>query len=251
MIKRWFGWCLLTGLGIACQTVVGATAVAPTNSPKETTMLAPGIYQQTLDDSGQRYTIAIPEGYTGEQPVPLVMALHYSGTVTPFFGRGILEGLIEPALRDLGAIIVAPDASAGPWASPKGEESVLHVLDAIETEYNIDPGKILLTGYSMGGMGSWYIGGRNQERFTAVLPIAGRPQTDTTEIDWMIPLYIIHSRADELIDIAPTETAVSQLQLQGAEVELVIVDGITHYETNRFVEPLQTAVPWIKQAWNR
>ena len=217
-------------------------------------MLAPGIHELTLDN-GQRYTIAIPAGYTGAEPVPLVMALHYGGTVTPFYGRGLLEGLVEPALRDLGAIIVAPDAAASnaggvAWATPEGETVVLHVMDVIEAEYNIDLGKTLLTGYSMGGMGSWYIGGRNQERFTAVLPMAGRPQSDSVEIDWMIPMYIIHSRDDELIDVGPTETAVSQLRFHGATIELVIVDGITHYETNRFMEPLRDAIPWIEQAWS-
>lgn len=211
-------------------------------------MLSPGIHEMMLDN-GQRYTIAIPEGYTGAEAVPLVMALHYGGTVTPFFGRGVLAGLIEPALRDLGAIIVAPDASSGTWASEAGEASVLHLMDEIEAEYNIDPARTLLTGYSMGGMGSWYIGGRNQERFTAVLPIAGRPQADSTEMDWLIPLYVIHSRDDELIDVGPTETAVTQLRFHGAEVELVIVAGISHYETNRFVEPLREAIPWIERVW--
>ena len=211
-------------------------------------MLAAGIHEVTMDN-GQRYTIAIPDGYTGAEAVPLVMALHYGGTVTPFYGRGILEGLVEPALRDLGAIIVAPDASAGTWASEAGEAVVLQLMDEIKAQYNIDLSRTLLTGYSMGGMGSWYIGGRNQEWFTAVLPMAGRPQADTTEIDWLIPLYVIHSRDDELIDVVPTETAVAQLSFDGAEVELVILEGITHYETNRFMGALHEAVPWIEQVW--
>jgi predicted peptidase len=211
-------------------------------------MITSGIHQMTLDN-GQRYTIAIPDGYTGAMPVPLVIALHYGGTVTPFYGRGVLEGLVEPALRDLGAIIVAPDASSGVWASEAGETAVLHLMDEIEAMHNIALGKTLLTGYSMGGMGSWYIGGRNQERFTAVLPIAGRPQADTIEIDWMIPLYVIHSEDDELIDIEPTKTAVTQLLFHGATVELIIVEGITHYQTDRFIKPLQEVIPWIKQVW--
>ena len=88
-------------------------------------MLASGIHEMTLDN-GQRYTIAIPEGYTGEQAVPLIIALHYGGTVTPFYGLGLLEGLVEPALRDLGAIIVAPDATAGAWASEAGKPALWH-----------------------------------------------------------------------------------------------------------------------------
>ena len=53
----------------------------------------PGIYQLTLPDSERRYTLAIPDGYTGQEPTPLIVSLHYGGRVTPFYGRGLVEFL--------------------------------------------------------------------------------------------------------------------------------------------------------------
>ena len=137
--------------------------------------LGPGIHQQLLPPDNLRFSVAIPDGYESGRPVPLVLALHYGGTVTPFYGMGLLQGLVEPALRQLGAIIAAPDNVANGWSNPRSEANVLALLDAIQEDYSIDPGKTLLLGYSMGGMGTWYLAARHPERFKAAIPIAGRP----------------------------------------------------------------------------
>ncbi len=209
----------------------------------------PGIYQMTLPDVDRRYTLSIPEGYTTQEPTPLIVSLHYGGQVTPFYGRGLVESLIEPVLRDLGAIIVAPDSAAGNWANPTSEQHVLELLDYIEAHYNIDPNKTLLTGYSMGGSGTWYLSPRHPERFRAALAMAGRPQADSTTFDWKTPMYLIHSTADEVAPLKPTQTAVERLQSQGASINLVVVDEITHYEIPRYRPHLGAAIPWIQQVW--
>ncbi|NNC65968.1 MAG: prolyl oligopeptidase family serine peptidase [Gammaproteobacteria bacterium] len=212
---------------------------------------APGIHQLTLPGAGRRYTLAIPDGYTGQEPVPLIVSLHYGGTVTPFYGRGLVDALIGPAFRDLGAIIVAPDSAAGNWANATSEQHVLELLDHIEANYNIDADKTLLTGYSMGGGGTWYFAPRYPERFRAAIVMAGRPQDDSTSFDWETPMYVIHSRADQVVPFESTEATLDQLQRQGVPIVLVGVDGIGHYEIPRYRTYLEAAVPWIKEAWAR
>jgi predicted peptidase len=210
---------------------------------------APGIYEMTLPDAARRYTLVIPDGYTGQNPTPLIVSLHYGGEVTPFYGRGLLDSLIEPVLRDLGAIIVAPDSAAGNWANPTSEQHVLELMDFIEAHYNIDANKTLLTGYSMGAGGTWYLTPRHSDRFKAALAVAGRPQADSMSFDWKTPMYLIHSTADEIIPLESTQITVEQLQSQGAFIHLVVVDGITHYEIPRYRPHLRAAVPWIQQVW--
>lgn len=207
-----------------------------------------GIYELTFAEN-QRYTLSIPEGYDGQRPVPLLVALHYGGTVTPWYGRGVLEILVEPGLRDLGAIIVSPDARHGSWTKPEAEADVLALLDYVIANYNIDTQKTLLTGYSMGGMGTWYLAARNQDRFAAAIPIAGVPQVNTQTTTWEIPLYVIHSSADELIDIRDTGTAVEALKSQGYDVTFVSVGNLSHYQTDRYAPLLTDAVPWVRAAW--
>ncbi len=210
----------------------------------------PGIHQMTSAD-GRRYTLAIPDGYTGQEPVPLILSLHYGGTVTPFYGRGLVEALIGPAFRGLGAIIVAPDSAAGNWTSSMAEQQVLELLDHIEANYRIDADRTLVTGYSMGGGGTWYFAPRYPERFKAAIVMAGRPQADSTSFEWDTPLYVIHSTADQVVPLASTEETVEQLRGQGAAVELVVVDGISHYEIPRYRPYLEAALPWIEEAWTR
>jgi predicted peptidase len=182
-------------------------------------------------------------------PNPLVLALHWGGPLYPYIGGDLLTGLVEPALRELGAIIVAPDRTTESWTDPQSEATLLALLDEIQANYAIDPVRTLITGYSIGGMGTWYMAARNPERFAAAIPIAAPPPPDAADNEWKIPLYVIHGRQDELFPLAETERVVRQLEAQGAAVELAIVDRATHYQTDRFREPLQRAIPWIRRAW--
>lgn len=263
--RRWLVPLLMGGaFGLA------STACRPSPSPVETTLepapqaelileptappagqvtTASGIHEQLLPPNNLRYTVAVPDGYDSDRPVPLILALHYGGSVTPFYGKGLLLGLVEPALRELGAIIVAPDNVAGGWTNPESEANVLALLDAVQNEFNIDQKRTLIMGYSMGGMGTWYLAERNPERFAAAIPIAGRPQEGVEERDWIVPLFAIHGRDDELISLAPTETAVSALQAKGFDATLRVVDGLTHYDVGGFVEPLRDTIPWIRSTW--
>ncbi len=213
--------------------------------------LPPGLHQETATlPSGDmlRYTILVPESYQAETPVPLIVALHYGGQVTPFYGRGMIDYLVAPALGELGAILVAPDARGGSgWTAAQNEEAVLWLTRSLVNSYAIDPDRILLTGYSMGGRGTWYIGSRNQDLFSAALPISGGPEGGSVE--WKIPVYVIHSVKDEVMPFPATEAHVQKLRDQGASIELRVMDNLTHYDTDAFAIPLREARPWVKVVW--
>ena len=211
----------------------------------------PGTHELTLPGSDRRYTLVIPRGYRGERPVPLVVALHYGGPLTPFISRGFVEQLIEPALRGLGAIIVAPDSAANDWANPTAEQHVLELLTYVEANYNVDPTRTLLTGYSMGAAGTWYLAPRHPELFEAAIPMAGRPQADSTRLDWQTPTYVLNSTADELIPIDAARAAVESLKARGAPIEMTVIDGVTHFEVPRYRSHLKAAIPWLEHAWTR
>ena len=207
------------------------------------------IEQNVLHPGDQRYTIAVPTGYTDETPVPLILALHFAGHGAPYYGRIILEELVEPALGDLGGLIVAPDCTSGSWSNPQSEADVLTLLDYISNNYAVDLERVVVTGYSMGGNGTWYLAARNPDRFSAAVVLSGWPPEEAGRVDWQVPIYVIHSRQDELMPLEPTQYIVNALSEQGVEIKLVVLDGITHFETFRFIEPLRSAVPWIEQVW--
>jgi hypothetical protein len=43
---------------------------------------------------------------------------------------------------------------------------------------------------------------------------------------------------------------VAELKKSGVNARLVVLTGVSHYETNRFAAALRQAVPWIREIWN-
>jgi predicted peptidase len=112
--------------------------------------------------------------------------------------------------------------------------------------YPINSKKVLLTGFSMGGEGTWYLAGRHQDLFTAAIPIAGAP--DNT-VNWSIPLLAIHSTADTVLPYAKTAKHVENLKNQGAPVELLTVTNHSHYKTDEYTSVRREMIDWLRKAW--
>ena len=217
-------------------------------APSQVPVLSAGTHVRTMsvDELTVGYTIAIPADYSSSKPVPLVLALHFGGSPTGA-GRSLTGILMLPALQELGAIIVAPDSVSGRWDSPENERAVIQLLDGILAGYNIDKQKIVVTGFSMGGAGTWHFANKYPERFGAAIPVAGRPTPPSS--DWRMPVFAVHSRQDEVVPIGPAEERIAELKKAGVRAEINILTGITHYETSRFVDGLRKAVPWLKEIW--
>ena len=74
--------------------------------------------------------------------------------------------------------------------------------------------------------------------------------------DWATPLlrmpmYVIHSRADETVPFEPIEEAVKTLKGRGGDVTLVLLDDVAHFRVPEFIASLEAAAPWIQGVWSR
>jgi predicted peptidase len=193
-----------------------------------------------------KYVISIPKDYSPSRPVPLVLALHYGGSPNGA-AQGLMLGLVQPALAELGAVILAPESLGGGWDTRNNQRAVDALLDAVQASYSIDSKRIAVTGFSMGGTGTWSVVSRYPEKFSAAIPVAGMPPP--TMGQWRTPVFAVHSRNDEVMPIGPTEARIKELHEAGVRAELVVLTGISHHETNRFADGLKRAVPWLKQTW--
>lgn len=229
-------------------SVFPAKAMSQTPSP-QVPVMEPGVYDRLLSLPGAkslRYALSVPAGYSSSRPVPLVLALHYGGAPNGA-GMGVLRILVGPAFEQLGAVIVAPETLGGQWNTAENERAVISLLDAAQAAYRIDPKKVVVTGFSMGGAGTWHFAEKYPDRFAAAVPVAGRPSPSIT--GWKVPVFAIHSRNDEVVPIGPAEARVKELQQAGVRAEFLPLTGISHYETNRFAPALQRAVPWLNALW--
>lgn len=246
--RRLFPLCAVMAYAILSVLPVDAAAQGVGDPPMPTS----GMHAMTMsraDGSAVRYAISIPSSYSFNRPVPLVLALHFGvrGGDADGAGGDVLQILVGPAFAELGAIIVAPDSVRGDWSTPENEKAVIALLDMVLSKYEIDRRKIAVTGYSMGGAGTWHFAEKFPERFSAAIPVAGRPPASAS--GWRVPVLAIHSRDDQVVPFGPTEVRIAELQKAGVNAALIPLSGITHYQTNRFKDSLRQAVPWLREVW--
>ena len=228
-----------------------------------------------VGDTSITYGTLVPKADPPDTGYPLIVALHYGTTqdpgLSPYFGLGYVGQLVYPALKDLGAVIVAPDAPEFSWAHPDSEAAVLAVVAEVTKELKIDARRTLVTGFSLGGQGTWFFAATHGDLFRAAIPMSGLPITTRVRTkadaeaarktvesgsDWAtpllrMPLYVIQSRADELVPVAETEQAVQTLKGRGAEVSLALIDDVPHHMVSGYIDALEAATPWIRSQWDR
>ncbi|QDU97376.1 alpha/beta hydrolase [Lignipirellula cremea] len=134
-------------------------------------------YRSEIDDSAQPYGLEIPADLPAGKPVPLYVWLHGRGdksTDLHFIqGRLTKAGQIHPQ----GAIVVHPFGRQCIGFKSAGEVDVLDVVAHVRQQYSIDPQRIVLMGFSMGGAGCWHLGAHYADHWVAMSPGAGFAET--------------------------------------------------------------------------
>jgi predicted peptidase len=227
--------------GAVAQSL-GAQVVARPSSVTETSL-------ELSDGTTIRYGIALPDGYdpASTDPRPLVLVLHPGGRA-PYYGSSFMQSIVEPGLREWGAVMVAPDVPGGSWATPRSEGAVLALVEHVMREHAIDRERVLVTGFSMGGRGTWYMASRHADLFTGGIVMAGSAG-DEEVAGMAVPLYLIHSPDDEVVSFDRAEAAYRALAERGHPVEMRVVPGLGHYMMGGYVPALRTAGRWMLDRW--
>lgn len=137
------------------------------------TGLVPLGFRSRLDGTVQPYGLWIPDGLDATRPVPLWIWLHGRGDKET--DLAFLHGRAHkrPEFHPENAIVLLPFGRyCNGWKGP-GIVDVFEALAAAETVRAIDPDRIVLAGFSMGGAGAWNIGSRRTDHFCAVHGGAG------------------------------------------------------------------------------
>ena len=196
------------------------------------------------------YGISVPPDYSPNDPRPLILALHPGGRM-PYYGSSFMRGVVLPGLGKLGAIVVALDCPASSWNDPVSDRAVMALLRKVQDEYAIDRRRVLVTGFSMGGRGTWYLASRHPELFTAAIPMAASTGGEPLERLATMPTYVIHSRDDQVVPFAPAEQSARALEKLGREIRFVELNGVGHHDMSGYVEPLKAAGLWLAERWRR
>ncbi|KAJ9635989.1 hypothetical protein H2199_008344 [Coniosporium tulheliwenetii] len=94
-----------------------------------------------------------------------------------------------------------------------------------------DPSRLHVTGFSMGGYGTWSLGLHSPDRFASLVPICGGGDSILAKNIKHIPQWVHHGELDDIIPISQSVKMVSALERaqrgwRGGEGEIYAVGGV-------------------------
>ena len=173
------------------------------------------------------YLLYVPQDKPSNGLYPLMLFLHGSGE------RGTDLNLVKkngpPSFldkkNDFPFVVVSPQC---PNNRGWDTQSLLSLLDHIESTLPIDKNKVYVTGLSMGGFGAWELAQAAPERFAAIAPICGGGNLDRICLMRDVPVWAFHGAKDPVVPYKESERLVKRLQELKADVKFTLYPDAEH-----------------------
>ncbi|MEY8021613.1 hypothetical protein AB8P51_12325 [Muriicola sp. SD30] len=220
----------------------------PTLEEFEKISLAAGERNEEIklaDGSIWQYRISVPDLENGEK-VPFLLNLHWSGNYDSYIES--MRCLVEPAFKEKRYIIFSPRIGFGEnWFEEETRERILAFLDLARQNWPIDTSKMAVTGYSLGGTGTWNYSLSYDNYFSAAIPMAGAYFGDEK---FNIPVCVIHGTEDELYPYDLALQAVQDSRDMGSSITVITAEGRSHQEACLYLQYLIEAASWLEnEVW--
>jgi dienelactone hydrolase len=185
--------------------------------------------------------VRLAEKWDPARTYPLIVNLHGAGNEHPLnYVVGALRPPEPPSADGVKTTPTSePHITIMPWG--RGNRGYMQVSgqdvwDAMRdaaVPFKFDPDRYYLTGFSMGGGGTWHIGLRTPDRWAAICidagglwyAPAGRGLGGNVST---LPVRIAHGTADGAVPIAAAYAMQTELMQHGGNPEMRIIEGLGH-----------------------
>lgn len=184
--------------------------------------------------SRYNYLLRIPPGYhlfSGKRP--LLIYLHGAGET----GKEITELMdSDPSVwsreyleeKDYPFITVTPVTETPGW-NPERLKILVDELLSNRDRFAIDETRIYITGYSMGGFGTFRTAEEYPELFAAIAPVSGGGDPQKAERLKEIPIWAFHGDADDCVPYTCSQESIAAIQTAGnGRARLTTFPGAGH-----------------------
>lgn len=182
------------------------------------------------DYDGYPYLIYLPTDYKAYpyQKWPVIIYLHGAslrGNDTSLLKKYGLPDLIQRG-EDFDFIIASPQCPAGKtWIN---DDWFLPFFNEIHAQYRMDTNRVYVTGMSMGGFGTWYLGAEYNKHFAAIAPLCGGGDPDDAEKYRNVAVYAVHGTNDKVIPLQRSQEMVNALKKDNQQVKFTKLKGKGH-----------------------
>jgi len=183
-----------------------------------------------IDGVDRHYGLFIPHDYTAASHKPVIVFLHgiMEGGNNGTSNMGVGLGPAVARRAETFPFIVVFPQSPGEWKGAERARIAIACLDQVQHDYSTDPGRVILTGLSNGGYGTWAIGAAYKTRFSALVPMCA--YTDYEDVPSLvgIPIRCYHNSGDFLVPAGGSEEMFSRIKAAGGNMEFIKYGDIGH-----------------------
>jgi len=193
-----------------------------------------------------KYAQYLPKNFDETKKYPLVLFFHGAGErgddLEAATRYGYMKNVREEG-KEYPFICISPQC---PYEKYWGcyTESLIAFLDYICDILPVDKKRIYLTGFSMGGTGTWMLAMAAPHKFAAIAPICG------SGIYWNavsikdIPVFMYHGDCDEVVPITESVNMLNAINKNGGDAQLKICYGVGHNAWD-YAYADETLIQWM------
>lgn len=200
-------------------------------------------FHSLVDGTDQPYGLYLPPDFDENKAYPLVVMLHGAGSNHRLALRRVFGKSNKPGENDVDASLYFPDWEDVPYivATPLArgtmgyqgvaEKDVWDMIADVKRRFKTDENRAYLTGLSMGGGGTLWIGLTRPDFWAAIAPVCPAPP-EGTDIYLPnashLPTRFFHGDADPVVPIASVNRWVEGFKKSGTHVEYDVYPGVMH-----------------------
>lgn len=255
---------ILLALFLFSAVSVTVLAQATLTNPKETGFLKRTV---ALGENTYNYRVYLPKDFNPKKKYPVVLFLHgrnAGGTDNEKqIGKWTLGETIQKTPEEFNSFIgVFPQSAEAYWF----DEAVMKAIAALDQtvmEFRADEKRLYLTGYSLGGYGTFYATAKYPNKFAAIVPVAGGilppvmdkkipppfkplyapellkmyesedPYATFAKVLGKMPVWIFHGTLDETVSVSEGQKMSEALQKAGGRVKFTEYKDGNHFITDK------------------
>ena len=215
-----------------------ATTVPETIPPKASLSIESGAHLMRYKDENSGnymdYYLFVPHNATVDMPIIVFLhGIYQVGQPESLKNYAIVNCVKDIYGEDFPFLLLLPSTHIYSWTTYDVPYTLHDLVDTVASAYEADRDRIIITGHSLGAIGTWKMVSLYGDFFAAVVPVScGSDEALDYENFLDVPVwgFVGNSGDDELRYGNGMQNIASAIRDAGGNAKITVIDGATHLD---------------------